>query len=112
MSFVLSTLTDFLEYFSFSEQEIDGYTLVNLSESMISQLFSLIKTQVQFKKKLCLLKTQIGMEMPEHTNQLIVEGSEIDHFLLFIPHYSLFCLSFFSTSSPKNIDQCHFISVE
>jgi hypothetical protein len=59
-----------LRIFSFSENQIDGDTLLELNDNMIAQLFSIIKVQIRFHKSLNSLKNQIGLR----SQQDLTEG--------------------------------------
>jgi hypothetical protein len=56
------------------EQEIDGNTLLNLTENMIAKLLPTMNLQVRFRQSLNILKNQCGLRTEDNLTTRMTES--------------------------------------
>ena len=61
----------------FSGEEIDGATLISLSDYMIAQLFPTMKLQVKFQKCVKLLTNETNLPQANDWNSWKIEGTSV-----------------------------------
>ncbi|XP_058625557.1 uncharacterized protein LOC131536560 isoform X2 [Onychostoma macrolepis] len=79
-SMMMTYLSPSITVLIYKEQEIDGETLLGLTERMVQKLFPTMKRQVIFLKELERLKGSSSMEYPSHKIYSDVLGRLITRF--------------------------------